>query len=135
MNEARSVLEQLRALVGSAMTLEQRARLAQYVRESAQRARVSELELASARLADWLVHHSEWIQANVEAARTNEAVQNILLRGEIIQQNLEHRTINDHPRDKPPLFGPRVREDVVTSLAGMNADWKQRQAQGSRNPS
>lgn len=123
-NEAEQLARMLKA-IPDGLTLEQRERLSQSVRDLLESANLKELCLARASLTDWLIHYAEWIATHSEQARNHQAVQGVLIRGKLIQEAIAHYR-------QPSAFAvwfwghERVAERGIDRLCGFGADWKKR---------
>jgi hypothetical protein len=110
--------------------MEARERLSQSTRSRLRKATLAEMNLARARLVDWLLYHTDWISKHPDKARTNEAVQGALIRGSLIQEAIaEYRKQGAlSSLWRPP---DRVREWMVSALSDTRKDWKDFLAKGT----
>ena len=116
-------LAQMLKAIPQGLSLEQQERLIQDVRKRIGKARLNELCLARARLADWLLYYGEWIAANPDLARTSEPVQHALIRGGMIQDAIaSYRTPTTIARIWQDQT--QIREWMVSELSGCLRDWK-----------
>ncbi len=103
-----------------AVSLEDAERIRINCQSVINKAILAELRLARARLADYLVKYRAWINANPDAAAAHNGVQSVLIRGELIHQQIGQLESGAARR----LGIPRTscRERIVESLTGLRKD-------------
>jgi hypothetical protein len=95
-------------------------RLRQQVASLARNAKSSEVELARARVYDWLMYHSQWILEDPQRAAENQAVREMIIRGEILHS---HMISGRHDTLASKLFVYSTRSTMVSRLAGQPENW------------